>query len=177
MGESYFSSFRTARRVDTVQAIQIASVLYRLIASLSLAVAYIPKFREPVSGELELKANSSGSEAESGNTTNELANGGNIEEDDEDEDDGAKKKTPYDWPVVLLRIRRILPLVVPRQSRLAYGLISKHRPMHLFARWLIEKQVVCIALQLLTNVAELLQPRQVGLIVNDLAEGRAPWHK
>lgn len=100
--------------------------LFKLAASLLLAVAYLPRFMEPAESTFESKSSFCADEVETGNSPSAPANGeSSDDDDDEDEDEVSKKKTPYDWPAIALRIRRILPLVFPRQSRLIYVLISE----------------------------------------------------
>lgn len=100
--------------------------LFKVIASLCLAIAYVGRLRERALSELDAGSSAFVGQAENGNSPNIEEDVQNGKEDGDDGDE-PKKKRLYDWPSVILRMRRILPMSFPRHSRLAYLLIGKLR--------------------------------------------------
>lgn len=122
----------TAHNKGVLQIVDVANVSFKVLASVCLACAYFPRFREAVpSGidlsELETRASTCvNSETENTSILNKTAGRQECEDDDDDDDDDKpKKKTPYDWPSMLLRMKRLMPLIFPRHSRLSYVLVGK----------------------------------------------------
>lgn len=90
---------------------------------MALAIAYVPRF-----GVSPFDTSAAGSEAGSGRQTatkSTVTTSEGEEDDDDDDDDETKSRTAYDWPGIALRLKRMMPLIFPRQSRLAYILIGK----------------------------------------------------
>jgi hypothetical protein len=118
-----------AHHVGVCQSITIAISGLKFIASLALALAYMPRFAVPNPEKLDLSVPEGA--AEDQHRPKQSASGTAEEDADEDDDnDGgeAKRHTPYDWPASALRLRRILPLAFPRHSRMAYVLIGRLLP-------------------------------------------------
>lgn len=104
----------------------------KVVASLALALAYVPRFGLCPGEGLDCAA--AYNHVERGHRPNintdqtnepDGDDGDDDDNDDDDDDDETKRRTPYDWPAIAFRLRRILPLILPRHSRLAYVLIGK----------------------------------------------------
>lgn len=111
-----------AHRLKISDGIAITVHILKVIASLGLALAYVPKFG--VSAREGDHYPAVDNNAENGHLPPKGTDE-STENDDEEDEDEPKRHTAYDWPAILLRLKRIMPLILPRKSRLAYVLIGK----------------------------------------------------
>ena len=157
------------RLFDPLHVFYLCTSSFRVIFAGCLVLAYHPKFRasptvntEAAADEhtplLAAAAHVNGQNGSAGKPEDGTAGKQDAEEEEEEEEDEKPKIRKYDVTAVALRIKRLLPFVAPLRSNLVRGLV-----------------VVCIILSLLQNATKILLPRQLGVIVQDLSEGRTPW--
>lgn len=152
---------------DALHVFYLCTSSFRVICSVLLALAFRPKSHaKPDTSAVDERTPLLSAEAQANGqngTAAKTEHGEAATEDDEDEEEDEEEKPKirkYDVGAVVLRIRRLLPYVAPIRSTLVRVLL-----------------VVCIVLTLLQNATKILLPRQLGAIVQDLSEGRAPWTK
>lgn len=105
---------------------------FKVVASSILATAYCPKFREAQPPDVEL-CDEEESSAEVHSSTSALivnasdseSDGDDDDDDDEIEEEAKKRSTVADWPSIMLRFKRLLPMMFPHPSFLSYGLIGR----------------------------------------------------